>query len=284
VTVRLLPDGPTVELPDRKFSTCVRRLDLFCGRLLSNGADLHLLGIPAFVSRDRRRDLLDLLASAPSARQIAEFLGPQPDPYLQNSDGHDYVAAELTLDLPDAENAWQRLSTELTPTADDTLERLEERGDRTVSLGQITREGRRWTLNANSHERMADLEALIRTEAPTAHEVNRHTERVGGEPPRDGRKVRTLMVDNYLAPADPGTDLGRAEQGFLRTACESWVDAPVPLLKMTPREAAEAGGEVGAELEALLDDMQWNNDRNREQGKPATMDITWIREELGIPT
>ena len=176
VTVRMLPGGPCVELQDRKFSTCVHRLDLLCGRLLSNGTEPHLLAIPAFVPRERRRDLLDLLASSPSARQVAEFFGPQPDPYLQNSDGHDYLAAELTLDLPDAGSAWQQLSTELAPTSDDTLERLEERGGKTISLGQVTRKGRRWTLTANSQERLADLEALARAAAPEAREVNRHAD------------------------------------------------------------------------------------------------------------
>jgi hypothetical protein len=282
VTVRMLPGGPSVDLPDRKFSTCVHHLDLLCGRLLSNGTDPHLLAIPAFVSRDRRRDLLDLLASNPSARQIAEFLGPQPDPCLQNSDGHDYLAAELTLDLPDAESPWQRLSAGLAPTCDDTLERLAERDGKTVSLGQVTREGRRWTLTANSQERLAALETLVRAEAPAAQEVSRHTERIGGEPPRDGRTVRTLIVDNYLAPADPRMDHQQAGQEFLQRATESWVDTPMSL-GMTPREAALAGGEARTELEAILDDLQWSNDRNRERGRPSTMNVPWIREELGIP-
>ncbi|MBI3686899.1 MAG: hypothetical protein HY241_06050 [Actinobacteria bacterium] len=52
---------------------------------------------------------------------------------------------------------------------------------------------------------------------------------------------------------------------------------------MTPREAARAGGDVRVELEAILDDMQWNNDRSRERGDPPTMDVAWIREELGLP-
>lgn len=279
VTVRMLPGGPSVELQDRKFSTCVRHLDLLCGRLLSNGTDLHLLSMPAFVSRDRRRDLLDLLACDPSAQQIAEFFGPQPDPYLQNSDGHDYLSTELTLDLPDAGSAWQRLSTRLVPTDDDTLDRQEERDGKTVSLGQISRTGWRWTLTANSQERLAALETLVRTEAPAAREVSRRAERIGGEPPRDGRKVRTLVMDSFVAPADPGVDLRQAEQAFLHEVSKSWVDTPMAV-GLTPREAALAGGEARAELEAILDDMQWQNDRHREQGRPPTMNVALIREEL----
>lgn len=37
VTVRRLPDGESAFLRDRAFSTSVRRLDLLCGRLLSDG-------------------------------------------------------------------------------------------------------------------------------------------------------------------------------------------------------------------------------------------------------
>jgi hypothetical protein len=44
-----------------------------------------------------------------------------------------------------------------------------------------------------------------------------------------------------------------------------------------------AGGEARTELEAILDDLQWSNDRNRERGRPSTMNVPWIREELGIP-
>jgi hypothetical protein len=159
---------------------------------------------------------------------------------------------------------------------------VEERDGKAVSLGQVTREGRRWTLTANAHERLAALETLVRTEAPAAQEVSRHAERIGGEPPRDGHTVRTLVMDNYAVPADPGMDQRQAGQDFLHIASESWVDTPISL-GLTPREAARAGGEARAELKAILDDMQWHNDRNREQGKPSTMNVSWIREELGIP-
>jgi hypothetical protein len=122
----------------------------------------------------------------------------------------------------------------------------------------------------------------VRTEAPAAREVNRQAERVGGEPPRDGRTARILEMDSYVVPADPGMDLHQAGQDFLQRSSESWVDTPMSL-GMTPREAALAGGAARTELEAILDDMQWHNDRNREQGRPATMNVSWVREELGIP-
>jgi hypothetical protein len=52
---------------------------------------------------------------------------------------------------------------------------------------------------------------------------------------------------------------------------------------MTPREAIKAGGDALIELQAIIDDMQWYNDRNRDRGEPSTMDIAWIRTELGLP-
>lgn len=282
VTVRALPSDESIVLRDRKFSTSVRRLDLLCGRILNDGAHPQLLALPALVNRDRRRDLLDLLACGPSAEQIAEFFGPQPDPYLINSDGHDHVDVELTLQVPDdSEVAWHRLSARLVRTDHHALEHHDERRGKVVSLGRITRSGQRWTLTANSLERLAALESLVRAELPAAREVSRRADRLGAEPPSDGRKVRTLEVDSYVVPADTCTD-EQAEEHLLRTTRESWVDTP-NRLGMTPREAAKVGGDVRRELEAILDDMQWYNDRNRDQGKSPTMDVAWIRKELGVP-
>jgi len=61
------------------------------------------------------------------------------------------------------------------------------------------------------------------------------------------------------------------------------VDTPIDNLGMTPREAAGAGGDARTELEMLVDDLDWNEDRQAEAGKPALMDVAWIRRELGIP-
>jgi SEC-C motif len=275
VTVRMLPGGEQVVLRDRKFSTCVRPLDLYCGRILTNGACPQLLAMPVLVARERRHDLLDLLASGPSAEQIAAFVGPQPDPYLRNSDGHDYTDTEVVLQVAgDAELSWQRLSDRLVRTDTHTLEHHGERDGKTVSLGQVTRAGQRWTLNANSRERLAALESLVRVEAPTVREVSRRAERLGGEPPRDGRRVRTLVVDNHVVTA--GDDI-------LRATRESWVDSAVNSLGMTPREAARAGGDTLIELEAILDDVQWHSDRSLERGDLPTMDVAWLRDELGLP-
>jgi hypothetical protein len=112
-----------------------------------------------------------------------------------------------------------------------TLERHGERGGKTVSLGQVNRVGRRWILTANSRERLATLESLVRAEALVAREISRRAERLGGEPPSDGRKVRTLVVDNNVVPA--------ADDDILRFTQESWVDTTVNSLGMTPAKRPE---------------------------------------------
>jgi hypothetical protein len=86
------------------------------------------------------------------------------------------------------------------------------------------------------------------------------------------------MVESYLLDASPDP-----ERESAHIQAESWVDTTIDRLGMTPRAAARAGGEARAELEMLVDDLEWHNDRQAEEGKPALMDVAWIRGELGVP-
>jgi hypothetical protein len=283
VTIRRLPGGEKVVLNDRLFSTSTHRLDLFCGRILTDGTGPRAFAIPAFVSRDRRRDLLALLASDPSADQIAAFLGPQPDPCVINDDGHEYFDAEVTVEVTDDEAAWQRLGTELTPADWNLLDHQVERDGRTISLGTVTRHGRRWKLWANSRERLAALEERVRTVTGPAREVDRRATRIGGEPPADGTTVRTIVISSQIMGADPQLSEERARADLLRATSQSWVDTTVDALGRTPREAAAAGGTARAELAALLDDMEWRSNYLQARGESITMDVEWIRRELDLP-
>lgn len=65
VTLRALPDGDSLHLADR-MSTCVRPRQLVCGRILHDGASPRILALPMPVARECRRDVLELLAAAPS--------------------------------------------------------------------------------------------------------------------------------------------------------------------------------------------------------------------------
>ena len=272
LTVRPLPGGEPVFLKDRLFSTSARRLDLFCGRILHDGTQPRMFAIPARVPREQRRELSTLLTGRPSAEQLAEFFAPRPEPHLLNADGHDYYDAEVVWEVPDEPLAWSRLADRLVQIDDDILELHAGDGGKVVSRGRVTRENRRWTLWANSRERLAEFEEIVRAIAPAAREVGRKAERMGGEPhPR----ARILIMESYLVSAE------EPEQDMLRTHRESWVDT-VNDLGMTPREAALAGGDARAEVEMMLDDLDWNNDRQAEFGRPILMDVDWIRRELGI--
>ena len=220
------------------------------------------------------RDLLALLGSRPSAQQLAEFVAPRPAPCLQNADGHDYYDAEVVWEVPDEPDAWARLARRLKPTAEDSLELLADSGGKTVSRGRVTRDKARWTLWANSRERLADFEEVVREAAPTAREVRRKAERMGGA---THRRARSLMVESYLLDTSPDP-----ERESARMQAESWVDTTIDTFGTTPREAARADGDARTELEMLLDDLDWRNDRQAEAGKPALMDVAWIRRELDI--
>ncbi|MEO3862139.1 SEC-C domain-containing protein [Acrocarpospora sp. B8E8] len=272
VTVRALPDGEPVFLKDRLLSTSVRRLELFCGRILHDDTRPRMLTIPARVPREQRRELSELLAGRPSAHQVAEFFAPRPEPHLRNGDGHEYFDTDVVWEVPDERRAWSRLNDRLVRIDDDILELHAERGGKTTSLGRVTREGGRWRLWANSRERLAEFEEIVRVIAPGTREVTRRADRMGGEPhPR----ARALVMESFFVSAEG------SEQDMWRAHRESWPDTPNDL-GMTPREASQVGGAVQAELEMMLDDMDWNNDRNLEHGRPLLMDVAWIRRELGM--
>ncbi|MDA0633287.1 SEC-C metal-binding domain-containing protein [Nonomuraea sp. MCN248] len=270
VTVRPMPDGEPVFLPDRKFSGSVRRLDLFCGRLLPDGERPRVLALPTLVPRDQRAELAGLLAGEHSAEQLAEFFGPRPEPYVRNGDGHEYVDAEAVLKVTGGGRAWARLADRMVEIDIDVLEWHREVGGKVVSAGQVTDEGDHWVVRANSVERLTELERMVREVAPDAVEVRRKAERLGGGPhPR----ARELIVESYVV-RDAGQALPRAQ-------AESWIDA-VPGSGLSPREAARAGGRALADLETQLDDMEWHNDRSVQAGNGVLMDVDWIRQELGL--
>ncbi len=275
VTVRTLPDGEPDFLKDRLFSTHVNRLDMFCGRLFTDGARPRLLALPARVQREEREELLELLDSRPSAEEIAEFFGPRPDPYMTNADGHDYFDTEVVWEIPDEPREWARLADHLAPMGAEAMEWLAKHDGKTISRGRVTRDRRRWTLWANSRERLASFESFLRELVPDAREISRKAERRGGPP---HRRARHIMVESYLL--DPGATM--ADAAHMHAG--SWVDQEVAIFGMTPRAAA-ASGDPGLrrKLEMELDDMEWRNDREADRGRPPLVDVAWIRRQLSIP-
>jgi hypothetical protein len=274
VTVRALPGGEPFFLKDRLFSSSVRRLDLFIGRILHDGIQPRLLALPVPVDRGERAGLLDLLERQPSAQELAEFVAPRPAPCLRNADGHDYYDAEATWEVPDEAAGWARLAERMTSTSDDSLELLADKDGRQACRGQVRREGRQWTLSANSRERLAELAEIVRQAVPDAREVSRKAQRMGGAP---HRRAKMVIAESFLVmpEVDPGREVAREHT-------RAWVDMTIDMLGMTPREAARAGGRTRDGLEMLLDDLQWHAYRRAEAGDPPLMDVAWARRELGL--
>lgn len=274
VTIRALPGGEPFFLKDRLFSYSAHRLDLFIGRILHDGTRPRLLALPVPVDRSERAKLLDLLGRQPSAQELAEFVAPRPAPCLRNADGHDYYDAEATWEVPDEAAGWARLAERMTSTSDDSLELLAEKDGRQACRGQVRREGRLWTLSANSRERLAELAEIVRQAVPDAREVSRKARRMGGAP---HRRAKTVMAESFLVEreADPAREVAREHT-------RAWVDMTIDTLGMSPREAARAGGRTRDGLEMLLDDLQWHAYRRTAAGDPPLMDVAWARRELGL--
>src|ERR1019366_3456977 len=122
LTVRPLSSGERFFLEDRLFSASVRRLDLFCGRILHDGTRPRMFAIPARVPREQRRELSTLLPGRPSAEQLAEFFAARPEPHGRHAAGRDYSDAGVVWGVPDEPRAWSRLTDQLVEIDDDILE------------------------------------------------------------------------------------------------------------------------------------------------------------------
>jgi hypothetical protein len=270
VTVRSLSGSEPEEvvLRDRALSRSVRRLDLMLARLLEDGSGRHLFCDPFQVSRHRRPQLLDLLAAEHvNPYRIAEFFGPQPMPRLTNRDGQELVQCSAAYEVPDGD--WTALADRLDGDGDDRL--VATRGD--VIRGFIRREGTRWIVEANSLERLRELQALVGEDAPQA------------------RLISESSVPLDMAIADqPPTSLPRLSENASREEIEQvmrefmvqqeqqWIGEHIPALGgLSPRQAVQQGGAVLDALGALLDDFDWS------ARSPGDMSGQRIRALLGLP-
>ncbi|HET9254664.1 MAG TPA: SEC-C metal-binding domain-containing protein [Pseudonocardiaceae bacterium] len=281
VTVRTLPDGEPITLVDTLFSRSVRRLELFCGRLLHDGREPRILAGLALVPRERRRELAGLLASDPPAEKIADFLAPEPPVQLRNSDGEDVHDCRVTYQVPDPQRAFEDLAERLTRTSEDTVAWHRHQDDgRVLSLGAIERSGEEFTLIANSPARLAGLEAQVRGIAPDAVERDRHITRLSEDPGE--REARTLTVDSYFTSA---ADADAATEALGRDAETRWLDYPRLIGDLSPREAAASSDpEILAELRSVINDIEAILLRAQRAGQPTTglMDPHRLREALGL--
>jgi hypothetical protein len=279
VTLRALPDGEPIRLPDKLFSQSAQRLDLFCGRVLHDGSKPRLFAVPVQVPRQRRRELAGLLASDPPPEKIADFLAPEPPIQFRNSDGEDLHECNVTYQVPHPQQTFDQLAERLTRTGEDMIAWHRDLSDgRVLNLGLIERAGEKFTLTANSPARLSDLEAQLREVAPDAVERDRHAERLSEDP--GDREARTLIMDSYFVEAS--TD--EADR-LSRDAEASWLDAPRVIGNLSPREAAGSNDRaVLAELRCMVDDVEAILLQTQRAGKPTTglMNPHRLRETLGL--
>ncbi|MEQ7123468.1 SEC-C domain-containing protein [Actinopolymorpha sp. B11F2] len=270
-TVRHLPDGDPVVLPDRTFSRSAEPLDLVLARLLDDGSRLALFTDPLRVHRSRRREMLDLLDGDVDPSAVMRFFAPQPPPELRNQDGHELTQCSATYDVDGGDEAWAALAKDLSEEGQDRLVAIVD----DVVRGSVRRAGTRWTVEANSLERLRELQQLLLAAAPDARHRSESSvpleELIGSAAPPAGLGAAS-------APASP-EEMEQVMAEVIRQYEEAWLDDAIPALGgRTPREAAAEGGAALAELTALLDDFEWSS---RQEG--GGMSGERIRTLLGLP-
>ena len=285
VTLRALPDGEPIHLPDVQFSRSAQRLELFCGRLLHDGTGPVMLALPVHIPRHHRRRMLELLAADPTAEQIADFLAPEPPVQLRNSDGEDLHDCSVTYRVPDPQRTFEALTQRLTRTGDHVVARHRPGLDgRVLSLGQIHRDGTEFTVTANSPTRLAELESVLRDIAPGAAEQDRRAERLSPDP--GDREARVLVSETYYLDTGSPDSTVTAER-MSRDAETAWLDAPGVIGDLSPREtAATDDPALRAELRSLIDDVEATRLQAQRAGYPCAglMDPQRLRDALDFDT
>ena len=284
VTLRALPDGDPIQLTDKLFSHSAHRLELFCGRVLHDDTEPHMLALPVHVPRHRRRELADLLASGPSLEQIADFFAPEPPVQLRNSDGEDLYDCSVTYRVPRAQHTFDHLIQRLIQIDDDVIAWHRQLPDgRVLSLGQIDRTGEDFTVTANSPARLAELEAQLRDVAPEAIERDRRAEPLSEDP--DGRQARAVIMESYFLDTSSVDDADEVADRMTHAAEISWLDIPGVVGELSPREAAVSPDPaVLAELRSTIDDIEATLLHAQRAGNPTAglMSPHRLRDALAL--
>jgi hypothetical protein len=283
LTMRPLLGGSPVRLADRSLSGGVRRLDLLVARVLDDGDGPVLLAHPLRADRRRRRGLLELFDGGYEPWEVAAFFGPQPPPLLRNREGHLLVQCTATYDLPETamEGAWRRLAAELEEDGEpDRLLATAEIDGEQVIRGSLHRQQRQLTITANSVERLGELQQQVLAAAPGSRLVSESIvpmEELLAEGERDPQATADPDAEARRMGLSPEEEVALLEQVMIEYELR-WLDQTLPALEgRTPRQAAAEGGSALAELQALLDDIQWQGDTSG-----GGMSATRIRRHLGL--
>ena len=270
-------DAGSVEIADHSIAVQVQPLDLLCLRLMPDGSGGVVASDGVLIPRARRREVLDVLDSGDGVALLRWIATPAPKPLLSNTEGEPLqlitVSYRLTEDpVAVAAALGRKLQAE---QGGRFVEMVKRHGQEWIR-GSITLEGDRATIDANSAKRATRLERTLLRAAPGARLIRR--EERGIEEALAESRAEIPGAEPLVVADHP--ELAAAVEEFMRRAEVNWVDESVPALGgLTPREAV-GDPNARAELEALLDDMAWNQ---RKPGGAGLMDPSRIRALLGIP-
>lgn len=276
VTLRdLRSSGGAVQVLDRSISGHVQTLDLVCLRLLPDGAGGVLATDGVLVPRLQRRHVLDLLDTGDGVALLRWIVTPPPRPRLANTEGEPLQLMTVTCRVPDPDAAAAALGRKLRAEGNGRFVETVVRHGQEWIRGSLTLDGDRATIEANSVKRAARLERTLLRAVPGARLVRRE-ERAMDEVMEEER-AKGPAAEPIDVAAHP--ELWLAVKELMQTAETNWIDEAVPALGgLTPRQAV-ADRRLRPELEALLDDMTW---QQRRSGGAGLMDPSRIRALLGI--
>lgn len=272
----LRSDGDIVVVADRSLSGQVQPLDLLCLRLLPDGVGGVVASDGVLVPRFQRQHVLDLLDAGDGLDLLRWIVTPAPLPRLSNTEGEPIRLIRVAYRVADPAAVAAVLHVKLRGEEDGRFVEMVVRHGQEWIRGSITLDGDRATIDTNSVKRAARLERTLLRAAPGARLILR--EERGIEEAIEEHRANGPAVEPIDMTAHP--ELAQAMDEFIRRAEVNWVDETIPALGgLTPREAA--ADRVGRpELEALLDDMAWEQ---RRAGRGGLMDPSRIRALLGIP-
>ncbi len=287
ITLRELRDpGAVVALADRTMARQLHPLDVLCTRLLPDGEGGVIVIGGFLVPRLRRREVVDLLDRGDAFSLLCWLVEPERLPTLQNTEAEPLEFVTATYRLPDPAAAVQALGRTLDVEDIDGGTHFTESytGSRGTWLrGSITIDGSTAMIETNSIRRAERLERTLRKAAPGATPLSREIRPVkemlaeGGRPPDGTARLGGRPADAFDPRTNP--DAAKAMRGFIEQMERTWVDESIPALGgLTPREAL-VDPAVRPELEAMLDDMAW-----QERGSGGgTMSASRVRALLGLP-
>ena len=277
VTLRDMASGALSELPDRTISRRAQPLDVVCLRLLPDGVG-GLLTIDGFmVPRLQRQRVAETVASGNGLALLRWLADPTPSVQMRTSEGELIRFVTATYRVPDLVSAARALGRKLTTEGDGRFVETTRREGTDWVRGTITLAGEQAIIEANAVERADRLVKTLMRAAPDAVLIRREERSMD-----EVRQEAAASGTPPRAPIDPSEhpELAAALDSFIRDHEIRWVDQPIPMLGgLTPRQALVEPASR-AELEALLDDMAWDQ---RQTDRPGVMDAARVRTLLGLP-